>query len=51
MKSPQRSRRIVVVGAGLAGTATAIRLLRFATEPVDIVLLERQMEHRHAGVA
>ncbi|MFB8277403.1 FAD/NAD(P)-binding protein [Nocardia colli] len=51
MKSPQRSRRIVVVGAGLAGTATAIRLLRFATEPVDIVLLERQQEHRHAGVA
>lgn len=51
MESPQRSRRIVVVGAGLAGTATAIRLLRFATQPVEIVLLERQKEHRHAGVA
>ncbi|OCF84496.1 hypothetical protein AW168_04520 [Nocardia brasiliensis] len=49
--APRRSRRIVVVGAGLAGTATAIRLLRFATEPVEIVLLERQKEHRHAGVA
>ncbi|MFE5462646.1 FAD/NAD(P)-binding protein [Nocardia sp. NPDC056564] len=40
-----------MVGAGLAGTATAIRLLRFATEPVEIVLLERRPEHRHAGVA
>ncbi|MFE9579974.1 FAD/NAD(P)-binding protein [Nocardia sp. NPDC006044] len=51
MESPHRSRRIVVVGAGLAGTATTIRLLRFATEPVEIVLLERRKEHRHAGVA
>ncbi|WP_280456374.1 FAD/NAD(P)-binding protein [Nocardia brasiliensis] len=50
-ESPRRPRRIIVVGAGLAGTATAIRLLRFATEPVEIVLLERQKEHRHAGVA
>ncbi|WP_436498796.1 FAD/NAD(P)-binding protein [Actinokineospora sp. HUAS TT18] len=45
------SRRVVIVGAGLGGTATAIRLLQFAREPVEIVLLERQSEYRNAGVA
>lgn len=45
------SRRIVVVGAGLGGTATAIRLLQFAREPVQIVLIERRPEYRNAGVA
>ncbi|MBM7774904.1 putative NAD(P)/FAD-binding protein YdhS [Actinokineospora baliensis] len=44
-------RRILVVGAGLAGTATAIRLLRFATEPVEVVLVDREPAHRNAGPA
>jgi uncharacterized NAD(P)/FAD-binding protein YdhS/phosphohistidine swiveling domain-containing protein len=42
---------VFIVGAGLAGTATAIRLLRFAREPLEIVLLERRSEYRSAGVA
>ncbi len=46
-----QSRRIVVVGAGLGGVATAIRLLQFAREPVQIVLIERRPEYRNAGVA
>jgi uncharacterized NAD(P)/FAD-binding protein YdhS len=45
------SRRIVIVGAGLAGTATAVRLLQFAREPVQIVLIERRAEYRNAGPA
>ncbi|WP_312874568.1 FAD/NAD(P)-binding protein [Actinomadura litoris] len=44
-------RRVVIVGAGLAGTATAIRLLQFAREPLQVVLLERRPEFRNAGVA
>ncbi|ATE55392.1 FAD/NAD(P)-binding protein [Actinosynnema pretiosum] len=44
-------RRVVIVGAGLAGTATAIRLLRFAAEPVEVRLVERRAAHRSAGVA
>ncbi|NUT53523.1 MAG: FAD-dependent oxidoreductase [Saccharothrix sp.] len=51
MKSSERFRRVVVVGAGLAGTATAIRLLRFAREPLQVVLLERRPEYRNSGVA
>ncbi|MFJ6141017.1 FAD/NAD(P)-binding protein [Kitasatospora sp. NPDC092286] len=43
--------RVLVVGAGLAGTATAIRLLRFARRPLEIVLLERRCDYRSAGVA
>ncbi len=46
-----RSRRIVVVGAGLGGTATAIRLLQFAREPAEIVLIERRAGYRNAGPA
>jgi uncharacterized NAD(P)/FAD-binding protein YdhS len=42
---------VVVVGAGLAGTATAIRLLCFARRPLEIVLLERRADYRSAGVA
>lgn len=45
------SRRIVIAGAGLGGTATAIRLLQFAREPVEIVLIERRSEYRNAGSA
>ncbi len=44
-------RRVIIVGAGLGGTATAVRLLQFAREPVEIVLLERRTEYRQAGVA
>jgi uncharacterized NAD(P)/FAD-binding protein YdhS len=44
-------RRIVIAGAGLSGTATAIRLLQFAREPVQIVLIERRPGYRNAGVA
>lgn len=43
--------RVVVIGAGLAGTATAIRLLRFARTPLEVVLLERRPDYRSAGVA
>ncbi|WP_234435031.1 MULTISPECIES: FAD/NAD(P)-binding protein [Streptomyces] len=39
------------MGAGLAGTATAIRMLHFARRPVEIVLLERRTDYRSAGVA
>jgi uncharacterized NAD(P)/FAD-binding protein YdhS len=46
-----RSRRIVIVGAGLGGTATAIRLLQFAREPAEIVLIERRADYRNAGPA
>ncbi|MFI7541897.1 FAD/NAD(P)-binding protein [Actinoplanes sp. NPDC049599] len=43
--------RVLIVGAGLAGTATAIRLLQFARRPLEIVLLERRDDYRYAGVA
>ncbi len=46
-----QSRRVVIAGAGLGGTATAIRLLQFAREPVQIVLIERRPEYRNAGPA
>lgn len=42
---------MVIVGSGLGGTATAVRLLRFAREPLQVVLLERNPEYRSAGVA
>ncbi|TDD24426.1 pyridine nucleotide-disulfide oxidoreductase [Actinomadura sp. KC06] len=44
-------RRVVIVGAGLGGTATAIRLLQFAREPLQVVVIERRPEYRSAGVA
>ncbi|MET8540606.1 FAD/NAD(P)-binding protein [Kitasatospora sp. NPDC004799] len=43
--------RVLIVGAGLAGTATAIRLLCFARRPLEVVLLERRADYRSAGVA
>jgi uncharacterized NAD(P)/FAD-binding protein YdhS len=43
--------RVLVVGAGLAGTATAIRLLHFARRPLEVMLLERRSDYRSAGVA
>ncbi|WP_206797182.1 FAD/NAD(P)-binding protein [Amycolatopsis sp. MtRt-6] len=43
--------RVVIVGAGLGGTATAVRLLQFAREPVQVVLIERHPGYRSAGVA
>jgi uncharacterized NAD(P)/FAD-binding protein YdhS len=46
-----RRPRVLIVGAGLAGTATAIRLLQFARKPLEIVLLERRHDYRYAGVA
>lgn len=45
------SPRVLIVGAGLAGTATAIRLLCFARRPLEIVLLERRADYRCAGLA
>jgi uncharacterized NAD(P)/FAD-binding protein YdhS len=44
-------RRVVIVGAGLGGTAAAVRLLQFAREPLQVVLIERRPEFRNAGVA
>ncbi len=44
-----RSRRIVIAGAGLGGTATALRLLQFAREPAEIALIERRADYRNAG--
>jgi uncharacterized NAD(P)/FAD-binding protein YdhS len=35
----------------LGGTATAIRLLQFAREPLQVVMIERRPEYRSAGVA
>lgn len=43
--------RVVVIGAGLAGTATAIRLLRFARDPLEVAIVERRPEFRCAGPA
>ncbi|ACU72430.1 conserved hypothetical protein [Catenulispora acidiphila DSM 44928] len=43
--------RVLIVGAGLAGTATAIRLLCFARRPLEVVLVERRADYRSAGVA
>ncbi|MEU4765135.1 FAD/NAD(P)-binding protein [Actinosynnema sp. NPDC023794] len=51
VKSLDRFRRVVVVGAGLAGTATTIRFLRFAREPLEVVLVERRPDYRNSGVA
>ncbi|WP_243716361.1 FAD/NAD(P)-binding protein [Actinomadura darangshiensis] len=42
---------MIVVGAGLGGTATAVRLLQFAREPLQVVVIERRPDHRSAGVA
>ncbi|MFJ8197213.1 FAD/NAD(P)-binding protein [Streptomyces sp. NPDC096152] len=42
---------MLIVGAGLAGTATAIRLLCFARRPLEVILLERHPNYRSAGVA
>lgn len=43
--------RVLIIGAGLAGAATAIRLLQFARTPLEMVLLERRPDYRYAGVA
>jgi uncharacterized NAD(P)/FAD-binding protein YdhS len=51
VRFPDRFRRVVIVGAGLGGTATAVRFLQFAREPLEVVLLERRPEYRSAGVA
>ncbi|WP_353070682.1 FAD/NAD(P)-binding protein [Actinomadura opuntiae] len=45
------SRTVVIVGAGLGGTATAVRLLQFAREPLQVVMIERRPEYRNAGLA
>ena len=44
-------RTVIIVGAGLSGTATAIRLLRVACPPLEIQLWERRSEFRYAGPA
>jgi uncharacterized NAD(P)/FAD-binding protein YdhS len=49
--NPGQSRRVVIVGAGLGGTSTAIRLLQFASEPVEIMVIERRPDYRGAGAA
>ncbi|MGK5550589.1 FAD/NAD(P)-binding protein [Actinomadura kijaniata] len=42
---------MVIVGAGLGGTAVAVRLLQFAREPLQVVVVERRPEYRSAGLA
>jgi uncharacterized NAD(P)/FAD-binding protein YdhS len=42
---------VVIVGAGLGGTAVAVRLLQFAREPLQVVLVERTPAQRSAGIA
>jgi uncharacterized NAD(P)/FAD-binding protein YdhS len=46
-----RSKHTLIIGAGLAGTAVAIRMLHYASEPQDITLLEERDDYRHGGVA
>ncbi|MFH8610555.1 FAD/NAD(P)-binding protein [Streptomyces sp. NPDC018029] len=46
-----RTGRIIIVGAGFSGTLTAIRLLQFATGPVEICLMEREEGFRYGGLA
>lgn len=48
---PTARPRVVIVGAGLAGTATAIRILRLAREPLEVVLVERRADFRCGGPA
>ncbi|MEU0273735.1 FAD/NAD(P)-binding protein [Streptomyces sp. NPDC006307] len=43
--------RITIVGAGFSGTLTAIRLLQFATGPLEICLMEREEGYRYGGLA
>jgi formylglycine-generating enzyme required for sulfatase activity/uncharacterized NAD(P)/FAD-binding protein YdhS len=43
--------RIVIVGAGFAGVCTAIRLMGRVTEPIDIVLVERDPAFYCGGLA
>ncbi|WP_433260887.1 FAD/NAD(P)-binding protein [Actinosynnema sp. CS-041913] len=51
MQPFDRIRRVVVVGAGLGGTATVVRILRCAREPLEVVLVERRADYRNSGVA
>lgn len=51
IQAPAWRPRVLIIGAGLAGTATAIRLLCFARDPIEIVLLERRTDYRYAGIA
>lgn len=44
-------RRVIIVGAGFSGTLTAIRLLQFATGPLEICLMEREEGYRYGGLA
>ncbi|MFI8962387.1 FAD/NAD(P)-binding protein [Streptomyces sp. NPDC053493] len=44
-------RRVTIVGAGFSGTLTAIRLLQFATTPLEICLMEREEGYRYGGLA
>ena len=38
--------RIVVVGAGITGLATAYSLLTTTTQPIDVVVLESSFDKR-----
>ncbi|MGW4162487.1 FAD/NAD(P)-binding protein [Streptomyces sp. NPDC004788] len=48
---PDSPRRITIVGSGFSGTLTAIRLLQFATAPLEICLMEREEGYRYGGLA
>ena len=43
--------RALIVGAGFAGTVTAIRLLHNAFEPLEVVMIEKNEEQRDGGLA
>lgn len=43
--------RILVIGSGLSGMLTAMRLLQSLTQPTEIALLERADNQRQGGIA
>src|SRR5689334_22556222 len=51
MRTRSARHTVVIVGSGLAGTATAIRLLRALSVPTEIQLWERRPEFRGGGPA
>lgn len=53
MHTPGHHKRdtVLIIGAGAIGTLTAMRLLHNATEPMEIILLEKDPAQRAGGLA